>query len=41
MISHASSLLAGRWLLAEEVHGMALGQEPRHEVTDLTLATAL
>ena len=38
---HTHNLLAGRWLLAEEVHGMALGQEPRNEITDLTLATAL
>ena len=41
MIGHAHRLLAGGWLLAEEVHGMALGQQPRNEVTDLTLATAL
>ena len=41
MISHTDSLVAGRWLLAEEVHGMALGQKPRNEVTDLTLAPAL
>jgi hypothetical protein len=41
MRRHASNLLAGRWLLAEEVHSMALSQQPCHEVTDLTLATAL
>src|SRR5687768_9618790 len=41
MISHARRLLAGRWLLAEEVHSMALGQQPRNKVTDLAFPAAL
>jgi hypothetical protein len=41
MVCHTYGLLAWRGLLAEEVHGMTPGQQPRNEVTDLPLTPTL